>query len=129
MTKKPTPPRPVIVRVPEQPSDNQIEAAVPMLPDLNPERARRLLRSIYETFVNMRPDNEQAPDMTKKMAQMMEAIVEYTEENDMSPTQQELADMFGIDRMSVRQRLQSLKRRGYISTVNAHRGIRIIKKI
>lgn len=129
MIKPATEKRAPIVRLPEEPTYNQINAAVSLLPDLNPDRARRVLRTIYETFIAMRPENELPADLTKKMAQTMEAIQEYTDENDNSPTQQELADMFGVDRKSIRQRLQALKRRGYINIVHNHRGIRIIKRL
>lgn len=129
MTIKPTDKTVSLVRVPVQPSNNQIEAAISLLPDHNPERARKVLRTIYETFINMRPENELPADLTKKLAQTLETIIEFFEENDKSPTQQELADMFQVDRMTIRQRLHSLKRRGYITVMHSHRGIRVVKKI
>lgn len=122
-------PKVSVVRLPEVPTDNQIEAALTHLPDMGKDRAKRALRAIYESFVAMRPENELPADMTKKMAQMMEAIQEYTDENDQSPTQMELADMFGVDRTTIRQRIHALMRRGYISKTSQHRGIRIIKRI
>lgn len=112
-----------IVRLPEQPSDNQIEAAIHHLPDMRPDQARKTLRAIYATFVDMRPGSDYPPDLTPKMIQMMETIQEFQEENGFAPTQEELARMFGVDRSSIRKRLISLRRKGYLVVRRGYRGI------
>ncbi len=124
-----TPGKETIVRLPELPTENQIEAAIPYL-DMNPARARRALRDIYRAFVDMRPEAQRPRDLTKKMAQLMELIQEYEEGNGMAPSQKELAEMIGADRAAVRKRLHALKRRGYIQLIEGRwRGIKIIKRV
>jgi len=117
------------IRLPEKPSDNQIEAAIHHLPDMRPDQARKTLRAIYSTFIDMRPGSDYPTDLTPKMIQMMETIQEFQEENGYAPTQVELSRMFGVDRSSIRKRLLSLKRKGYLVVKRGHRGIVLKRNI
>jgi len=114
------------VEMPIIPTANQIEAAMLHLNEMPPAQARRVLHKIYETFVDMRPEAKRPKGLTRKMAQLLEVIREYTNENGYSPSQQELADMFGVDRRSITRRLEALKTRGYIVKRRHHRGIVIL---
>lgn len=116
------------VSMPERPTDNQIEAALSNL-KLPPSEARRVLRRIYQDFIDLRPDQNLPKGLTKKMAQMMEVLQEYTDEHGYSPTQEELAATFGVDRRAITLRLAALKRRGYVHLKRGWRGIVIINRI
>lgn len=116
-----------VVRIPLTPEANQIEAAMTHLPDMTPDRARRTLKEIYATFVDMRPNSGYPPDLSIKMIQMLETIREFQDENAHAPSQAELAAMFGISRQMVMKRLLSLKRKGYITIRSGHRGI-VVRK-
>lgn len=114
------------VEMPLIPTSNQIEAAMLHLSDMPPAHARKALHRIYETFVDMRPEASRPKGLTQKMAQLLEVIREYTDENGYAPTQEELADMFGIDRRGINRRLETLRQRGYIVKRRGHRGIVIL---
>ena len=116
------------VTMPSAPEPNQIEAAISHLPDMNPAHARRVLKAIYETFIDMRPENLQPRNLTKKMAQLLDVLKEYEEEHGYSPTRDELAAMIGIDRKGIYNRLNALRKRGYLLIRPGHRGIVIIKR-
>lgn len=115
------------IRMPREPTANQIQAAGHLLPDLNPGRARRVLHQIYQTFVDMRPDAERPKGLTKKMAQLLETIVEFQEEHGFSPTQEELATLCGQERTTIRDRINALRRRGYLQVKSGYRGIIVLK--
>lgn len=118
-----------VVRMPAAPHENQIEAAIAHLPDMTPERAKRALRSIYSTFVEMRPGSGYPADVTPLMVQLLETIRDYQEDNGFAPTQYELARMFGVDRATIRKRLMSLRKKGYLAIRRGHRGIVLLKTI
>lgn len=115
------------ILMPSAAEQNQIEAALVHLPDYNPVRARRILAAIYETFVDMRPI-EKPQELTKKQAQTLEVMIEFKSQHRRNATQQELADILGVDRKAVRQRIDSLKRKGYVVQGVGHRKIRPTKK-
>lgn len=116
------------IRLPREPTSNQIEAASHLLPDMNPGRARRTLHQIYQTFIDMRPDVTTPKGLTQKMAQLLETIIEFQEEHGYSPTQEELAAMFGQERTTIRDRITALRRRGYIQVKAGYRGIIVLKR-
>lgn len=118
-----------IIRVPLTPTENQIEAALYLLPDMPPDKARRTLRKVYDEFLAMRPEAKRPQGITKKMAQLLETICEYEEEHGHGPTRMELAAMFGIDRRAIDRRLNSMKIRGYIRIKGGHRGIVVLQRI
>lgn len=113
--------------MPEAPTANQIEAALIHLSDINPSAARKKLAQIYATFVDMRPE-EMPSELTRKQAQTLEVIAEFKTDHKRNPTQQELSEILGVDRKAVRQRMDCLKRKGFIATAPGHRKIKIIKK-
>lgn len=116
------------VQMPDEPEENMLEAAAAHLPDMPPARARKILRAIYKEFVDMRPDQNYPPDLTKKMIQTLDVIMEYQQEHAYAPTHFELAKLLGIDRTSVRDRLSALKKKGYIVYSSKHRSMKIVKR-
>lgn len=116
------------IAMPDRPTENQIEAALHLI-DKPPAEARRILRSIYSAFIDLRPEAEMPVNLTKKQAQLMELLIEHEAEKGHAPTQEDLASMVGCDRRLIIYRLKALERKGYLYLTRAHRGIHIRKKI
>ncbi len=129
MTKKSTEPETRFLRMPYVLSDNQIEAAIHHLPDMPPEKAKRALKAIYETFIDMRPGGQYPSDLTPLMIQLLETMAEFQEENGHAPSQLELGRMFGVNRTTIRKRIQALKKKGYIVIKRGKRGYILTKTI
>lgn len=115
------------IQIPKAPDENMIEAAAAHLPELNPSQARRALRAIYQTFIDMRPNSNYPLDLTVKMTQTLDVIMEFQEEHGYAPTQVEIAKMMGVDRTTIRNRINSLRKKGYIAVSHKHRSMKIIK--
>lgn len=116
------------VQMPDEPDDNMIEAAAAYLSELPPARARKILRQVYKSFVEMRPNQNYPPDLTKKMIQTLDVIMEFQQEKAFAPTHHELSRLLGIDRTSVRDRLNALRKKGYITYTSQHRSMKIVKR-
>lgn len=116
------------IQMPDEPEENMLSAAATHLPDMPQARAYKILRAIYKDFVELRPNQNYPPDLTKKMIQTLDVIMEYQQEHAHAPTHFELASLLGIDRTSVRDRLSALKKKGYIVYSARHRSIKIVKR-
>jgi SOS-response transcriptional repressor LexA len=62
-------------------------------------------------------------ELTAKQAETLEFVRLYAERHGASPTYQEIADGFGITTTAAFQRVDALRRRGYVTTSRMHRRI------
>lgn len=54
-------------------------------------------------------------NVTKKQAELLQALIDYTREHNLSPSLHELGDMFGVSHSSVYERLRKLEAGGFIT--------------
>lgn len=121
------------VTLPERPLSNQIEAAYPIImaamEGLSEARAKRLAADIYECFVQTSPPPDTG-GLTRRQAQIMQAIQDYVDQHGYAPTQEELAVLANIKhRADCVEFLAKLSNKGFILNGSGWREIVILRRI
>lgn len=113
---------------PNEPSRDMVEAAYPLLGDMNPRRARELCRQVYIAMLERAPKARRG-GLTKNQRRVHEVITETLDDTREIPSLREIAQMVGFkDHSSAFRVVRALKRKGIIDVGPGHRDIKLLKR-